>query len=1026
MNLKYIYKKPDVNKENYQLFAEDKDSEFRKKYFFLDHKDLYKLIIERRENKKRRNYYEDYTHNKLIRLHFDIDYKEEYEHEVYKIKKVNKILSEVIPQIESKINIPNVKSIVWMSNGLKKLSLHIIFPEIYFRSIKEMGYFVSDIKYLDMKIYRTGCFRLPLCCKFGINNRLEYYLSYNYDVISDQQLFLDSCITNETSEVKHILSCGVPKDLMGQYIKQTSGSQCDYYYPNKDINIYLINLEESLNKIDLSGYDVWLNVTASIKDLYINLKGTDEEKEQIYDLYDNICSKQEGYNKIKNRKTFDKLDSFIDINYIFYLSDIDVYFEKVYKIKEIMFNANKYKGNIIKSYSTYINLDLEKIKNCKTHFWKSPPGTGKTFLMKKFIKKLKSQTILSITSRVNLAGEHMVDLELNFYKKTDIKKSKKLAIQLESLYKCKLSNFKDGILILDEINSLLTHLRSPTVTNRRALNFTCLIELIKTAKYVICLDADMCDWNIEFIKKIRCNKIINNDFLVYYNVFPNKLYIPATLYDCEYTMINKMVELANRSEVFVACFDSIGYMECIIKYLSDYISDDNILVYSSKVDYGTINTDDWVGKYVFYTPSIIYGVSYDKVPTEVFCFIKKTHLNCLQIYQMSNRVRKIKRLNMYCTTKCEYNKYKSLEHVKAEYELFSNKLMENTGLNIEVTNEETELYQMMYFNHIYLDSVLKTNTYYYLFNMLYDNGFTISKNTMISPKLYLKKEQINSEKIHDDILEIFNVKNIELSEFEHSVLQNSSLLEKHFNLRAYIKSTIDKKLEDHIMKAMFTESLKNRYVKLNLFSQLLKELGFESLSMLKYEEKSDILCEECIKSIKSVQDGNNICKSKIKWCNELIKTADDKNKQIYLNIMNGNVKICKNCKYLINKNKIITNMLEDKNEDHILNKFDQKINSEWINNNLDYILKIFDIRSEKSVKYYDLYLLMITMFKHLFDKCLLNKNRVMYKNKQYYIYSLNNEMFDNHKNLMDILDKNNFQKNYRESFAKYVFDDEEY
>ena len=85
-------------------------------------------------------------------------------------------------------------------------------------------------------------------------------------------------------------------------------------------------------------------------------------------------------------------------------------------------------------------------------------------------------------------------------------KCSKLVIQLESLYKCNMHNYNNGILILDEINSLLTHLRSPTMNEKRALNFGCLVNIIKNAKYIICLDADLCDWNIEFIENIRKNK----------------------------------------------------------------------------------------------------------------------------------------------------------------------------------------------------------------------------------------------------------------------------------------------------------------------------------------------------------------------------------------------------------------------------------------------------------------------------------------------------------------------------------------
>ncbi len=265
--MNYYYAKPENLEPDKQLFSEDKDGEAHKKYFFKDHKEIYSMILKRIKLKQKCNYYEDHTYNKLIKLHVDIDYIPEkvYEHEVYKKRDADKIILDVIEEINVKINKSNIKSIVWMSNGLNKLSLHIIFPEIYFRSIYEMGYFCSDIKYIDMKIYKVGCFRLPLCCKYGKNNRLMYYTSYNYlDSCKKtyKEIFLDSCITNENTDIKEIITSDTPI-INSIKIKSTSS---DYYYTGYDISMYLRELEEILPKIDISEYDVWLNVTSAVKD----------------------------------------------------------------------------------------------------------------------------------------------------------------------------------------------------------------------------------------------------------------------------------------------------------------------------------------------------------------------------------------------------------------------------------------------------------------------------------------------------------------------------------------------------------------------------------------------------------------------------------------------------------------------------------------------------------------------------------------------------------------------------------------
>ena len=114
----------------------------------------------------------------------------------------------------------------------------------------------------------------------------------------------------------------------------------------------------------------------------------------------------------------------------------------------------------------------------------------------------------------------MKELKLEFYSKLDSEKyetCKQLVIQLESLSKCNYKLFKNGVIILDEINSILTHLRSPTMNRRRKETYEYLIELIKNAKYVISLDADLTDWNIEFLQDIK-----TEEYIVYHNVVKNK------------------------------------------------------------------------------------------------------------------------------------------------------------------------------------------------------------------------------------------------------------------------------------------------------------------------------------------------------------------------------------------------------------------------------------------------------------------------------------------------------------------------
>ncbi len=103
-------------------------------------------------------------------------------------------------------------------------------------------------------------------------------------------------------------------------------------------------------------------------------------------------------------------------------------------------------------------MDIDTLLQTGYIFIKSPTGTGKTTILKELIDKSNIKNIISITSRVNFAGEHMKSLDLKFYMdltKDEYKNCDRLVIQLESLTKCNYKLFKNGIIILDEINSLL-------------------------------------------------------------------------------------------------------------------------------------------------------------------------------------------------------------------------------------------------------------------------------------------------------------------------------------------------------------------------------------------------------------------------------------------------------------------------------------------------------------------------------------------------------------------------------------------
>ena len=106
----------ELNKElGNQLFSRDKNSIMSKEYFYS----TYELLYEKIMNQEKSYYYEDFTYNDKIRLHFDIDYEKDYGHELYKMNHANKIIDELMiiinNIIKDEMNIINPRIIIMMS-----------------------------------------------------------------------------------------------------------------------------------------------------------------------------------------------------------------------------------------------------------------------------------------------------------------------------------------------------------------------------------------------------------------------------------------------------------------------------------------------------------------------------------------------------------------------------------------------------------------------------------------------------------------------------------------------------------------------------------------------------------------------------------------------------------------------------------------------------------------------------------------------------------------------------------------------
>jgi hypothetical protein len=233
---------------------------------------------------------------------------------------------------------------------------------------------------------------------------------------------------------------------------------------------------------------------------------------------------------------------------------------------------------------------------------------------------------------------------------------------------------------------------------------------------------------------------------------------------------------------------------------------------------------------VFFTPTIIYGIDYNYKIVDVFSFVYKNHLNPLQVYQMISRARQQNNVHIFCNERESFVRYKCVEDVIQETELYET----NFGLLLPLYNNYIDIndgpYRIMYYNFRYMDAMLKTNIKGYLIDMLNDKGYDISYNDTFEKVLMDKKTILKNIKEKVVSLLCLDVDNLTI--LENKLATDDKALEKHFNLRILLNNKIDERLDEAITKNLFIETLKSKYTKIKICSELMSVLEIPKLNCI--------------------------------------------------------------------------------------------------------------------------------------------------------------------------------------------------
>jgi len=163
-------------------------------------------------------------------------------------------------------------------------------------------------------------------------------------------------------------------------------------------------------------------------------------------------------------------------------------------------------------------------------FIKSPKGTGKTYQLKSLVEKARAKglSVLNIGHRISLLADQSTRIGLDNYKDstgTDLQSSDELAICINSLRRIEERViFGKGydIVLIDECEQVIRTLaqKKGTIHSKdRAMIARLFYRIIKCAKQVVCLDADLGMITVETLMMIRGEVDIDDSM-----VLPNMIF----------------------------------------------------------------------------------------------------------------------------------------------------------------------------------------------------------------------------------------------------------------------------------------------------------------------------------------------------------------------------------------------------------------------------------------------------------------------------------------------------------------------
>ena len=525
-------------------------------------------------------------------------------------------------------------------------------------------------------------------------------------------------------------------------------------------------------------------------------------KQDNVDEYTKICDKYSLFNKTDD-----------DDDFIFEQNN------NVCEIKQNYLLMDKKLGTC--PVSKYINNFLTG--DIKTINIFSPYNTGKTTLLTEICSKFKK--ILFISYRITLTNNLMGNFKkLGFKTYFDDIESDRLICQVDSLDK--ITNVYD-LIIIDEIESVLNHFCSPTLTNQKFM-FDTMVELCAEAKKIINLDGDLGARTITF-----------SNIFGEYNLIKNTIQKDTKefIMHCEENVFNDLIkrDLEQGKNVCIISMSSKNASYYYELYKEQY----KTILYTSK----TSDKDKkllaeveniWSNhQLIIYSPCIEAGVDYNiEHFDKIYLVLASESTSQRGLNQMINRIRQIKDnkihtfLNTIPANETSIRRHYNFDEIKAFY----NNLMDKDEIMVK-NNNKLEV---------------KQNFSFYDIIKMYNTLEKLNKNSNCFLPIFIKmiKNKGHSYKFYDDSRKVKKVKkdNMDLEKIVNATRINDDTYKNLLIEQSKHNLTTDQKyqLQKFIYEHKFNMQIDDLETMKKLSGKLEVIKNFNRLLIDEYRNENEI------------------------------------------------------------------------------------------------------------------------------------------------------------------------------------------